>query len=113
MPMKLPAPNFRDATGHVDPRYAADLQALSQAMRAEPPDPVAFFDANIRRDSLAEELGEGFVRTATSGDDEADLRDEDSLEEMGGPFVESTSAQEFAYDTDASNAEDVTPEPCP
>ena len=111
---KLPAPlHVRDATGHLQPRYAADLQALGKA-GAEPRDPVAFLDADIRRDSLAEELGEGFVRTATSGEDEeVDLLDATTTEEVGGPFVASTDDKELAYDTDASNPEDATREPFP
>ena len=105
--------HLRDASGHLAPQYAADLQALGKA-GAEPREPVAFLDADIRRDSLAEELGEGFVRTATSGEDEeVDLLDETSPEEQGGPFVESTDAKELAYDTDASNPEGATREPFP
>jgi hypothetical protein len=113
-PAKTPAPvHLRDATGHVEERYASDLLARSKE-HTEPPDPVAFTDEAIRDDSLAEELGEEFVRTATSGEDEAqDILDAESAEERGGPFVESTSAQEFAYDTDGSNPEDATREPFP
>jgi hypothetical protein len=97
--------HLRDATGHLEPRYAADLQALGQA-GAEPQDPVAFPDADIRRDALAEELGEGFVRTALSGEDEEmDRLDADEIEEVGGPFV--------MDDTDASNPEDESREPFP
>jgi hypothetical protein len=88
-PVHPPTPaHLRDGTGHLAPRYAADLQALGQAS-AEAQDPVAFLDADIRRDALAEELGEGFVRTATSGEDEeVDLLDEESSEEMGGPLID-------------------------
>jgi hypothetical protein len=114
-PIEVPAPHhhFRDATGHVEEEYAAELQALGKA-NAEPPDLEAFSDAELRRDSLAEELGEEFVRTATSGEsDAADLLDEDPVEALGGPFVNSTSARELAYDLDASNPEDATREPFP
>jgi len=106
--MKPPV-HLRDASGHLAPRYAADFEA-----RAEPRDRVAFRDADISRDPLAEELGEAFVRTATSGeDDEQDILDEIAAEEVGGPFVETSGEQEFAYDTDASNPEDATREPFP
>jgi hypothetical protein len=113
-PVKVPSPApRRDATGHVKARYAADPPARNRA-RAEPLDPEAFTDEAIRDDSLAEQLGEQFVRSATSGEDETqDILDAESAEERGGPFIESTSAQEFAYDTDGSNPEDATREPFP
>jgi hypothetical protein len=63
-------------------------------------------------DPLAEELGEAFVRTATSGGDEGDV-DQIVEEETGGPFVETTGEDEFAYGTDASNPEDAAREPFP
>jgi len=113
-PVKIPAPHhLRDGAGHVEARYAADLLARSKES-AQPPEPVAFTDEAIRDDDLAEELGEEFVHTATSGDDETqDFLDRESAEERGGPFVESTSEQELAYDTDGSNPEDATREPFP
>jgi hypothetical protein len=53
-------------------------------------------------DDLAEELGEEFVRSATSGEQAAqDIRDEEVPEESGGPFVETSGRSEFAYGTDA------------
>src|SRR5579863_9839394 len=40
-------------------------------------------------DDLAEELGEAFVMTATSGEQaDEDIRDQEVPEERGGPFVE-------------------------
>ena len=113
-PMNTPAPvHFRDGAGHVAARYVADLKARSQASAERKP-PVAFFDADLSRDALAEELGEAFVRTATSGEDEEEDRlDQVVPEELGGPFVETTSEREFAYDTDASNPEEATREPFP
>jgi hypothetical protein len=51
-------------------------------------------------DDLAEELGEEFVRSATSGEQAAqDIRDEEVPEESGGPFVETSGRSEFAYGT--------------
>ncbi len=106
-----PVVHRRDATGHLDPHYAAELLANSKAL-AEPKEGVAFFSSAIRRDPLAEELGEAFLRTATGGEDDEDLG-EIVPEESGGPFIETTGAIEFAHDTDASNPRGATREPFP
>lgn len=59
-------------------------------------------------DDLAEEMGEEFVITATSGEQAAeDLRNEDVPEERGGPFVVTTGRTEFAYGSDPSNPKDA------
>ena len=56
------------------------------------------------KDALAEELAEGFLRGATSGEDSLqEARDNEITDESGGPFVETTGKQEFAKGTDASN----------
>jgi hypothetical protein len=61
-------------------------------------------------DSLAEELGEEVLESATSGDQAAEnIRDEDFPEDEGGPFVETTGRQEFAGGTDGSNPADAEP----
>ncbi|HEY4882055.1 MAG TPA: hypothetical protein VII08_00330 [Myxococcales bacterium] len=65
-------------------------------------------------DDLAEELGEEFVQSATSGEQAAqDIRDEEVPEESGGPFVETSGRSEFAYGTDASNPKDAERAPFP
>jgi hypothetical protein len=65
-------------------------------------------------DDLAEELGEEFVKSATSGEQAAeDIRDEEVPEESGGPFVETSGRSEFAHGTDASNPKDAEPAPFP
>jgi hypothetical protein len=115
--MNTPKPSFpvahRDGAGHLTPGYAAVLEASREATR-EPRDPVAFFEDDVRRDPLAEELGEAVVRTATGAeDDERETFEEGVTEETGGPFVETTGEQELAFDTDASNPEDATREPFP
>jgi hypothetical protein len=110
-----PAPvvHRRDATGHLNPHYAAELLAHSREM-TEPRDDAAFLPAEIRRDALAEELGEGFLRSATGGeDDEEDTLEQVVSEESGGPFIVTTGATEFAHDTDASNPAGATREPFP
>jgi hypothetical protein len=64
----------------------------------------------VEDDSLAEELGEAAVESATSGDQAAEnIRDEDLSEEEGGPFVITRARREFARGTDASNPEDAEP----
>jgi hypothetical protein len=65
-------------------------------------------------DDLSEEMGEAFVRTATSGEQaDEDMRDEEVPEERGGPFVETTAREEFARGTDESNPRDAEPAALP
>lgn len=65
-------------------------------------------------DDLAETLGEGFIQGATQ-DDEAEDAALDGLvpEEIGGPFVETSGAEEFADGVDASNPSSANREPIP
>ena len=103
----------RDATGHLDPQYASALLAHRKEHSGSQ-ESTGFRSSAIRRDPLAEELGEAFIRTATGAEDaEADPLDEIVPEEIGGPFVETTSATEFAHDTDDSNPRGATREPFP
>jgi hypothetical protein len=104
----------RDATGHLEPTYAADLHAKS-GKDAKGNDP-AFIGAGARsRDELAESLGEEFVESATSAESTAERSPNDDIftEESGGPFVTTNAKIEFAKGTDASNPEDATREPFP
>jgi hypothetical protein len=56
-------------------------------------------------DVLAEALAEDFVITVTSAEEAAeDQRDEVSPEEVGGPFVETTTAEEVGPDDDEATA---------
>ena len=65
-------------------------------------------------DALAEQLGEGSVGSAVSGDQEDEnIRDEELAEEDGGPFVTTSARQELARGTDASNPEDAEPAAVP
>ena len=65
-------------------------------------------------DDLAESLAEDYLRAATSGEDLSDERSDEVVpEEMGGPFVETTAADEMANDTDEANPEGATVEPRP
>ncbi len=65
-------------------------------------------------DDLGEMLGEEYVRSVTSGEEQGvELRDEEVPEEDGGPFIETSPRKEFAFDVDDSNPEDAEREPLP
>ena len=69
---------------------------------------------NGTRDDLAEELGEAFVRSVTSGEDGGiELTEEEVPEEEGGPFLETSGRVEFAHDVDESNPVDAEPQALP
>jgi hypothetical protein len=74
----------------------------------------AFFaDARHATDELAEELGESFVLSGTSGEDPEEHFQRASPEEEGGPFLETTGRTEFGYGVDESNPEDAEKAPWP
>jgi hypothetical protein len=101
----------RDRAGHIDPSYAADLRAKAGAVSD---DQRAFFQRPRSSDDLAEGLGEEAVNEMTSGENEGEDRlDQAVTEEDGGPFVETSAAEEFSNDIDLSNPEDATREPFP
>jgi hypothetical protein len=101
----------RDATGHLDPKYARDLLEKS---KHPADDDQAFLSRTRTSDDLAEELGEEFVEAATTGEYEAEESLNRSVsEERGGPFVPSTGGAEFAGGTDASNPKGARREPFP
>jgi hypothetical protein len=87
----------------------------------EPHPPGAFSERplygsgrNGTRDDLAEELGEAFVRSVTSGEDGGiEVSEEEVPEEEGGPFLETSGRVEFAHDVDASNPVDAEPQALP
>jgi hypothetical protein len=111
---QAPAAPRRDATGHLNPAYEAELRSHSGELGTARDDEEAFLPSAIRRDALAEELGEGFLRSATGAeDDEEDALEQVVPEESGGPFIVTTGATEFANDTDESNPVDATREPFP
>jgi hypothetical protein len=103
----------RDASGHLDPNYAAGLRVISKAS-AGPKDGPAFLKGPRSEDSLAEELGEDFVHGALSGADELQ-NDHDMFvtEETGGPFVITSGATEFAYGDNPSSPKRATRGPFP
>ena len=108
---KTQAIRRRDGAGHLDPKYAAELRA--RIGRPEV-DPEAFVEGSRSRDDLVEELGEEVIETATSGEYEGeDALNREVPEERGGPFVNTTGAEEFAHGTDASNPKGAKREPFP
>lgn len=99
----------RDATGHLNPEYERAVLAARV-----PEDGEAFLRGFRTGDSLAEELGEAFLQSATSGEEsEPERRDQVFEEEEGGPFVRTRASREFAYDFDESNIAEATREPLP
>jgi hypothetical protein len=65
------------------------------------------------RDDLAEDLAEDYLQAATQGMEVEEIHDQIVPEEIGGPFVETTAADEFAHDTDEANPVDASREPLP
>ena len=101
----------RDGAGHLDPQYAADLRAKSSRPEHEPD---SFLNRPRSSDALVEELGEEVVGEATSAEHEGeDILDQEVPEERGGPFVETTGAEEFGHGIDASNPKGAKREPFP
>jgi hypothetical protein len=103
----------RNGAGHLEPAHEAALRARV-IDRARHVDERAFVRGPSSADSSADEYGEDFVMTVTSGEDggEAAL-DEETDEERGGPFVETRASAEFAYGVDESNPAGATREPFP
>ena len=102
----------RDGAGHLDSAYAADLLARTRQSKRQ--EPEGFVRGHRSNDDLAENLGEEFLESATSGENrEEELLDETVPEESGGPFVQSTAGAEFADGTDASNPKGSKREPFP
>ena len=104
---------LRDGAGHLNPEHAARLLELSQESHGEE-DQRGFVKGHHSNEAIAEEFGEGAVSNMTSGEDSLpDALDEDTDEDTGGPFVETSAAEEFADGPDASNIEGATREPFP
>jgi hypothetical protein len=84
--------------------------------RAFLPDP---YEPNTReravtRDSLAETLAEDFLSSATSAEEVTqESRDEMIVEEVGGPFIETSAQEEFAGTVDETNPADGERAPFP
>jgi hypothetical protein len=115
--------NHRTATQAAAPPTRRDeshppSRGHSKRLRAHPPnrsnDDAAFVRVPRTDEPFAEHLGEAFVQSATSGeDDEEEVLDAFVPEELGGPFVVTTSNVEFAEGVDESNPVDAEPAPFP
>ncbi len=67
----------------------------------------------IIADDLAENLAEEYLQGATQGSDAEEDLDQVVPEEIGGPFIETSAAEEFAHDTDEANPLEAEAEPLP
>jgi hypothetical protein len=105
----------RDATGHLDPKYAADLRRRSVASAGSAGrDYVPFVVRQRAVDPLAKALGEEFVAAATTGDEvRLGVHDERIPEDEGGPFIITEARREFGKKRDGSNPAGSTREPFP
>jgi hypothetical protein len=105
-------PTRRNANGtRPRPAPVVGLHPRTDDGNAFMPDPG---DGPARiRDDLAENLAEDYVLAATQGPEVEEDLDQIVPEEFGGPFVETTAAEEFAHDTDEANPEDAAREPLP
>jgi hypothetical protein len=113
-PAKAPPMRRRDGAGHLDPHYAATLREKSREGQARDRDDAFIGRSGHSGDDLAEALGETWVATATSGEDEnEEVFNQKVPEDEGGPFVATTGGQEFAEGTDASNPKWSKREPFP
>jgi hypothetical protein len=103
----------RDGAGHLDPDHAARLLQRSRENEDQATN-RGFVSGSHTLDGVAKELAESAVSAMTSGEDAImdDLAAK-VTEEYGGPFVESSGAEEFASDTDESNIAGATREPFP
>jgi hypothetical protein len=102
-----------DGAGHMDPRHAEHLLALSREDRSSDNE-AAFIDSTSTEDDLAEGLAEAAVASMTSGEEELMTRLAAEVdEETGGPFTETSANVEFAGGTDESNIAEATREPFP
>jgi hypothetical protein len=111
---KAPVVHRRDATGHLDPQYAATLREKGSEGHTKDRDDAFIGRSGRSSDGLAEEMGEAWVESATSGEDANEAAfNQDVPEDEGGPFVTTTAGQEFAEGTDASNPETSEREPFP
>jgi hypothetical protein len=96
----------------VGPAFVPHAHTRTDDANAFMPDPEGG-PAHIK-DDLAESLAEEFLQAATRGN-EADEETLDGVvpEEVGGPFIETSAAEEFGNDTDDTNPADGAREPLP
>jgi hypothetical protein len=94
-----------------DRQLSDPLEAAAGAEERPTPERLCF---DPEGEDLGELLGEEYVRSVTSGEEQGvELRDEEVPEEEGGPFIETSARKEYAFDVDGSNPEDAEREPLP
>lgn len=107
----------RDAVGHLNPAYARHLLARARESHNDANDARArhaFFSHARSADAYAEDRGQSFIESATSGEGSSTSRHEEwTWEEEGGPFVLTTATEEFAAGLDESNIAEATREAMP
>src|SRR5690242_21504929 len=85
-PRKRPVKR-RDGAGRIDPQYARELLAKARETRNDDDSAEnmhAFLKAARATEPLAQEMGENFLETVTSGEErEAERRDEITPDEVG------------------------------
>jgi hypothetical protein len=115
-PRKRPV-RRRDGAGRIDPQYARELLAKARETKNDDDSPDnmhAFLKAARATEPLAQEMGENFLETVTSGEGrEPERHDQITPDEVGGPFVVTTAGEEFATGTDESNILEAEREPLP
>lgn len=108
MSEKKPTLQRYDRPGHMHPAYAARLLAIARAGRGAADD-EAFLRASAEEDDFASQWGESAVTGMTSGDAEFGNQLEARVdEEVGGPFVVTSTLDEFAEGIEASSPFDAT-----
>lgn len=90
--------DHRDGAGHLDAAYEASLCERASHCARNAND-RAFVSGTWSSDPAAVEAAEEFIIAVTSGEN-GSMLDAVMPEENGGPFVETSAATEFAYDTD-------------
>ena len=101
-----PVPRRNGPMPEGDRQLSDPIEAAEEDARALPERPLFDRDDSGRDDDLAEMLGEEFVRSVTSGEEQGvELRDEAVPEEEGGPFVETSAQKEYANTEDDSEVE--------
>lgn len=114
-----PARNVGDLEATKTRKHSKAFYAEARRRAARPDDAHAFVSDPAEHrapvaDDLAEELGEDYVASATTGEETGqESRDEVVPEETGGPFLKVAGDREFAPGTDPSNPADAERAPFP
>ena len=101
--------DHRDGAGHLDTAYMARLRECASQGARKAGD-RAFVNGTFSSDPAAEEAAEEFVIAVTTGENAGESTlDTVTTEENGGPFVETSSATEFAYGSGPSKPTGARP----